>query len=55
MTSKELNDLGWNIYRVNNWVARHRDTGRKITAGTFATLLQLVQYEEEMKKYYPAS
>jgi uncharacterized protein (UPF0303 family) len=55
MTSQELNELGWNIYRVNNWVARHRDTGRKISAGTFATLLQLVQYEEEMKKYYPAS
>ena len=55
MNSQELAELGWNIYRVNNWVARHRETGRKIAAGTFATLIQLVNYEEEMKKYYPAS
>jgi|DEB0MinimDraft_10_1074344.scaffolds.fasta_scaffold11018_2 hypothetical protein len=49
MNSQELKELGWDIYRVNNWVARHRETGRKITAGTFATLLHLVNYEEETK------
>ena len=54
MTSQELNALGWNIYRSNNWIARHRETGKKITAGTFFTLLQLVNYEEDMKKYHGA-
>ncbi len=52
MTSQELNDWGWNIYRSNNWIARHRETGKKITAGTLYTLLQLVTYEEDMKKYH---
>lgn len=50
--SQELNELGWDIYRSNNWIARHRETGKKITAGTHITLLHLVNYEEEMKKYY---
>lgn len=54
MTSQELNALGWNIYRSNNWIARHRETGKKITAGTIFTLLQLVTYEEDMKKYHEA-
>ena len=54
MTSQELNALGWNIYRSNNWIARHRETGKKITAGTIFTLLQLVTYEEDMKKYHGA-
>ena len=54
MTSQELNALGWNIYRSNNWIARHRETGKKITAGTIFTLLQLVTYEEDMKKYHDA-
>ena len=54
MTSQELNALGWNIYRSNNWIARHRETGKKITAGTLSTLLQLVIYEEDMKKYHGA-
>jgi hypothetical protein len=52
MNSQELAELGWDIYRINNWVARHRDSGRKITAGTFYTLLQLVNYEEDMKQYH---
>ena len=52
MTTQELNALGWNIYRSNNWIARHRETGKKITAGTLSTLLQLVVYEEDMKKYH---
>lgn len=52
MNSQELNERGWSIYRSNSWIARHRETGKKITAGTIATLLQLVNYEEEMKKYY---
>lgn len=54
MTAQELNARGWNIYRSNNWIARHRETGKKITAGTFFTLLQLVNYEEDMKKYHGA-
>ena len=49
MNSEELKGLGWNIYRCNNWRARHRETGKLITAGTHYTLLQLVNYEEEMK------
>ena len=49
LNSQELNELGWNIYRVNNWIARHRETGKKITAGTHLTLLHLVNYEEETK------
>lgn len=52
MNSQELNERGWSIYRSNNWIARHRETGKKITAGTHLTLLQLINYEEEMKKYY---
>jgi hypothetical protein len=55
MNSQELAERGWNIYRSNNWIARHRETGQKITAGTFFTLLQLVNYEEDMKKYHHAS
>jgi hypothetical protein len=47
--SQELNELGWSIYRSNNWIARHRETGKKITAGTHLTLLHLVNYEEETK------
>ena len=50
--SHELNELGWNIWRSNKWWAQHRDSGRKISAGTSFTLLQLVNYEEEMKKYH---
>ena len=49
LNSQELNELGWSIYRVNNWIARHRETGKKITAGTHLTLLHLVNYEEETK------
>ena len=52
MNSQELNELGWSIYRSNVWIARHRETGRKITAGTHVTLLHLLNYEEDMKKYY---
>ena len=52
LNSQELAERGWNIYRANNWIARHRETGKKITAGTHLTLLHLVNYEEEMKKYY---
>lgn len=56
MNSQELNELGWSIYRANNnWIARHRETGKKITAGTHLTLLHLLNYEEDMKKYCPAS
>ena len=49
LNSQELNERGWSIYRSNNWIARHRETGRKITAGTHLTLLHLLNYEEEMK------
>lgn len=49
LNSQELNERGWSIYRANNWIARHRETGRKITAGTHLTLLHLVNYEEETK------
>ena len=49
LNSQELNKLGWDIYRSNNWIARHRETGQKITAGTHLTLLHLLNYEEEMK------
>ena len=49
LNSQELNLRGWDIYRSNNWIARHRETGRKITAGTHLTLLHLVNYEEEIK------
>ena len=52
LNSQELNELGWSIYRSNNWIARHRETGRKITAGTHLTLLHLLNYEEDMKKYH---
>lgn len=52
LNSQELTALGWSIYRSNNWIARHRDSGKKITAGTHLTLLHLVNYEEEMKKYH---
>ena len=50
--SHELNELGWNIWRSNKWWAQHRDSGRKISAGTSFALLQLVNYEEDMKKYH---
>jgi hypothetical protein len=46
LNSQELTERGWNIYRVNNWRARHRETGRTITAGTHLTLLHLLNYEE---------
>lgn len=46
---KELKDLGWDIYRCNNWRALNRETGKKITAGTFYTLIHLVNYEEDIK------
>lgn len=49
MTEAELKERGWNIYRCNNWRARHRETGRLITAGTHYTLLRLVNSYEEMK------
>ena len=49
LNSQELVDRGWTIYRSNNWIARHRETGKKITAGTHLTLLHLLNYEEEMK------
>ena len=49
LNSQELNERGWSIYRSNNWIARHRETGRKITAGTHLTLLHLLNYEEEIK------
>ena len=49
LNSQELNELGWSIYRSNNWIARHRETGKKITAGTFYTLIHLVNYEEDIK------
>ena len=52
LNSQELNERGWSIYRANNWIARHRETGRKITAGTHLTLLHLLNYEEDMKKYH---
>ena len=48
LNSQELNARGWDIYRSNNWIARHRATGRKITAGTHLTLLHLLNYEEEI-------
>ena len=54
LNSQELTERGWDIYRSNNWIARHRETGKKITAGTISTLLQLVTYEEDMKKYHEA-
>lgn len=50
MNSQELKELGWNIYRCNNWIARHRETGKKITAGTFPALLQNVNSYVKMKK-----
>lgn len=50
LNSQELNERGWDIYRANNWIARHRATGRKITAGTHLTLLHLLNYEEDMKR-----
>jgi len=43
LNSQELAERGWNIYRSNNWRARHRDSGKTITAGTHLTLLN---YEE---------
>ena len=46
LNSQELAERGWNIYRSNNWIGRHRETGRKITAGTHLTLLHLLNYEE---------
>jgi hypothetical protein len=46
LNSQELTERGWNIYRSNNWRARHRETGRTITAGTHLTLLHLLNYEE---------
>ena len=46
LNSQELTERGWNIYRANNWRARHRETGRTITAGTHLTLLHLLNYEE---------
>ena len=49
MNSEELKELGWNIYRCNNWRARHRETGKLITAGTHCALLSLVNSYEEMK------
>lgn len=49
LNSQELTERGWDIYRSNNWIARHRETGRKITAGTHLTLLHLLNYEEEIK------
>ncbi len=49
LNSQELNERGWSIYRSNNWIGRHRETGRKITAGTHLTLLHLLNYEEEIK------
>ena len=52
LNSQELAERGWSIYRSNNWIARHRETGRKITAGTHLTLLHLLNYEEEMMKYH---
>ena len=52
LNSQELAERGWDIYRVNNWIGRHRETGRKITAGTHLTLLHLLNYEEDMKKYH---
>ena len=51
MNSQELNARGWNIYRSNNWKARHRETGKTITAGTHFTLLHLVNdYEWQMQQ-----
>ena len=46
LNSQELTERGWNIYRSNNWRARHRETGKTITAGTHLTLLHLLNYEE---------
>lgn len=46
LNSQELAERGWNIYRSNNWRARHRVTGKTITAGTHLTLLHLLNYEE---------
>jgi hypothetical protein len=46
LNSQELAERGWNIYRSNNWRARHRDSGKTITAGTHLTLLHLLNYEE---------
>lgn len=46
LNSQELTERGWNIYRANNWRARHRETGKTITAGTHLTLLHLLNYEE---------
>lgn len=46
LNSQELAERGWNIYRANNWRARHRDSGKTITAGTHLTLLHLLNYEE---------
>ena len=46
LNSQEPTERGWNIYRANNWRARHRETGRTITAGTHLTLLHLLNYEE---------
>ena len=49
LNSQELTERGWNIYRSNNWRARHRETGKTVTAGTHLTLLHLLNYEEEIK------
>ena len=46
LNSQELTERGWNIYRSNNWRARHRETGKTVTAGTHLTLLHLLNYEE---------
>ena len=48
MNSQELNTRGWDIWYAGRWVARNRNTGQRITAGTHLTLLHLVNYEEEV-------
>ena len=50
LNSQELKELGWTIYRCNNWRAQHRETGKKITAGTFPALINQVNSYVKMKK-----
>ena len=46
MTEQELNERGWDMWNACGWKGRHRVTGKMIKAGTYLTLLHLLEYEE---------
>jgi hypothetical protein len=44
----------WKLYRSNAWIGVHKETGKKVRAGTYYSLLSLCESSAEMSRLYPS-